>query len=231
MPTVVINGVEMEALLGERLLDVARRNGAHIGFVCDGNGICQTCQCRVIEGADQLNPANDVERTWMPERRLDDGNRLACQASLRGNGKVEVVTTIEELRQQVFAVFSPPIGSNPIAQLGPLVNNLIKLNVDQLALYPLNIINTINRLGIATFLWPIQNLDRYITDTMRTINANLGVSPVSMGSTIIDIEDAAADVGAAPPPPPPAPGMSAADRIRARLNRPATPPEGEPSEG
>ncbi|NTW01564.1 MAG: (2Fe-2S)-binding protein [Oscillochloris sp.] len=176
MPTVVMNGVEMEAKLGERLIDVARRNGAHIGFVCDGKAICQMCQCRVLEGAEQLNPPNDAERTWMPDNRIEDGNRLACQAALRGNGRVEVLSTIEELRLQIMAVFSPPAGSNSIEQLGPLITNLVQLNVDQIALYPYNIINTVNRLGLAEFLWPIGDLNRYIADTMRTVNTILGTS-------------------------------------------------------
>jgi chlorosome envelope protein I len=177
--TVIVNGVAMEAKLGERLLDVARRNGAHIGFVCDGAAICQTCQCRVLSGAEHLNPPNDAEKAWMPESRLDDGNRLACQAALRGVGQVEVLTTVEELRRQVLAVISPPAGSNPIEQLGPLVAHIVKLNVDQLAFFPLNNINTIQRLGLAEFFWPFKDLNRYIEDTVRVFNTTLGVEPAS----------------------------------------------------
>jgi ferredoxin len=231
MPTVIVNGVPMEAQLGERLLDVARRNGAHIGFVCDGNAICQTCQCRVLDGADQLDPVNEAERAWMPERRLADGNRLACQAALRGNGRVEVLTTVEELRRQVFAVISPPAGSNPVEQLGPLVQHLIRLNVDQLTLYPFNIIRTVNRLGLAKFLWPIQNLDRYISDTMRTITFNLGTAPAASAPDYPVADYPVADYPVADYPA--SDETSAAARLKARLNRPRSRPPApeEPSEG
>lgn len=177
MPTVVINGVAMEAKLGERLLDVARRNGAHIGFVCDGNAICQTCQCRVLAGAEFLNPPNKAERAWMPERRLNDGNRLACQAALRGNGQVEVLTTVEELRGQVAGVVSPPPGTTSAEHLAALVENLAWLNIDQLALYPFNILNTIQRLGLAKFLWPFTDISRYLADGARVVTRTVGAPP------------------------------------------------------
>jgi ferredoxin len=188
--TVIVNGVAMEAKVGERLLDVARRNGAHIGFVCDGTAICQTCQCRVLTGAENLNPVNDAERIWMPESRLNDGNRLACQAALRGVGTVEVLTTIEELRRQVMAVINPPADSTPIEQLGPLIAHFVKLNVDQIALFPFNNINTIRRLGLAEFFWPFKDLNRYIEDTVRVFNTTLGVntSRPALGSQVIEIE-------------------------------------------
>jgi ferredoxin len=167
----------MDAKLGERLLDVARRNGAHIGFVCDGSGICQTCQCRVLSGAEFLSPPNDAEKAWMPESRLNDGNRLACQAGLRGVGPVEVLTTVEELRRQVFAVLNPPAGSNAGEQLGSLIAHVNRLNIDQLALFPSNIFNTIRRLGLPTFLWPFKDLNRYATDTTRSVSASLRTAP------------------------------------------------------
>ncbi|GIV94220.1 MAG: hypothetical protein KatS3mg056_2929 [Chloroflexus sp.] len=50
MATVIVNDVEMTARPGERILDIARRNSAHIGFVCDGTGFCQTCKVRVLAG-------------------------------------------------------------------------------------------------------------------------------------------------------------------------------------
>ena len=39
MTTVIINDLAVEAVAGDGLLDLARRNRAHIGFVCDGNGL------------------------------------------------------------------------------------------------------------------------------------------------------------------------------------------------
>lgn len=176
MPTVIINDVEMEAKLGERLLNVARRNAAHIGFVCDGNGVCQTCLCRVLEGGDQLSPPNDAERIWMPPNRINAGYRLACQAGLRGKGQVRVLTLVEELRRQTLDVVSPrddvPLGD----RLGPLLDNFVRLNLDQLAHFPFNILETLLRVGPVKFTFPLQDTGKWIEDGTR-IARNVPTTP------------------------------------------------------
>jgi ferredoxin len=193
MPSVIINDVEMEARLGERLLNVARRNSAHIGFVCDGNGICQTCQCRVLAGADLLSPPNEAERIWMPERRLASGHRLACQTAIRGEGEVRVITTVEELRRQTLAALRPD-DPDYRDNLEALLEHVVRLNVDQLAKYPWNIFATVARVGPARFLWPFRDLERYAGDTTRVSRKMLS------GVDRIAAPDAN---GAAPRPAPP----------------------------
>lgn len=167
MPTVIINDVELEAKVGERLLNVARRNAAHIGFVCDGNGICQTCQCRVLSGAEHLSPPSEAERTWMPERRLAAGHRLACQTALRGAGPVRVLTTAEELRRQTLNLITPPRGEDRLDQIEPLLENLVRMNVDQLIRYPFNLIATLLRVGPWRFTYPLLNAERWADDAAR----------------------------------------------------------------
>ncbi|GAB4432386.1 MAG: 2Fe-2S iron-sulfur cluster-binding protein [Chloroflexi bacterium OHK40] len=164
MPTVIINDVAYEARLGERLLNIARRNGAHIGFVCDGNGICQTCQCRVLAGAGQLSPPSEAERIWMPERRLAEGHRLACQAALRGPGPVELITKAEELRRQTLDVVAPPRDADRRDYLEPLLDNLVRMSVDQLARYPWNVLATVGRVGVGRFLFPWRDVERWAED-------------------------------------------------------------------
>lgn len=164
MPTVIINDVPMEAKMGERLLNIARRNAAHIGFACDGNGICQTCQCRVLDGAQFLSPPSQAERDWLPETRLAKGYRLACQAGLRGRGPVSILTTAEELRRQTLDVVSPPAGQRGLDNLGPLLENWTQLNIDQIALFPFNVLNTLARVGPLKLLLPVENLTRWLED-------------------------------------------------------------------
>lgn len=166
MPSVIINDVEMEARLDERLLSVARRNAAHIGFVCDGNGICQTCQCRVLSGAELLSPPNEAERIWMPERRLAAGHRLACQTAIRGEGQVRVITTAEELRRQSLGLLQTG-RADYRDTVDDLVENLVRLNVDQLIRFPWNVLATIGRVGPARFLFPFGDLQRYVGDGAR----------------------------------------------------------------
>jgi ferredoxin len=167
MPTVVINDVELEAKIGEQLLNVARRNAVHIGFICDGNGVCQTCQCRVLDGADQLSPPSAAERAWMPERRLAEGHRLACQVALRGPGPVRVLTTVEELRRQTLNLLSPPPGEDWRDQIEPLLDKVVRDSVDQIALHPFNLVSALLRVGPLRFAYPLLNPERWADDGLR----------------------------------------------------------------
>jgi chlorosome envelope protein I len=173
MPTVVINDVAMEARIGERLLAVARRNAAHIGFVCGGNGICQTCQCRVLAGGEFLSSPSALERAWMPEHRLRRGHRLACQAGLRGRGPVELITNAEELRRQLFDVIDPPAGADRADLLDPLLENLVRLNLDQLLRYPFNVIEMLLNLKGDQLLQTLREPQPYIDDAYRVTTQTL----------------------------------------------------------
>lgn len=72
MPTVIFNGETYEGEIGETIVKVGRRHEAHVGYLCGGIGICQTCVCKVTSGAEHLSPINDVERRfcaksgWIP---------------------------------------------------------------------------------------------------------------------------------------------------------------------
>lgn len=81
---VVIGNRELAATPGERLLDVARRNGLPLEGTCNGDLACATCH--VIVAADwfaNLPPARDEEEDMLDlvadARRT---SRLACQIVL-----------------------------------------------------------------------------------------------------------------------------------------------------
>lgn len=193
MPTVIINDVELEAKVGEKLLNVARRNAAHIGFVCDGNGVCQTCQCRVLAGAEQLSPPNEAERAWMPDRRLAEGHRLACQTVVRGEGTVRVLTKAEELRRQTLDVVRPRHGEDGLDNLEPLLDNLVRMGVDQLVRYPFNLVSALLRVGAWRFTYPLLDAQRWADDGARVTRKML--------SGVERIERAPGDGEAGPPRP------------------------------
>ncbi|MFV9505648.1 MAG: 2Fe-2S iron-sulfur cluster-binding protein [Oscillochloridaceae bacterium umkhey_bin13] len=167
MPQVEINDELMEAKLGELLLTIARRNAAHIGFYCDGNGLCTMCECRILSGADQLNPPTEAEYTWLPAERMADGYRLGCQASLRGTGEVRALTRAEELRRQLAAVLNPPAGTTAGDNLRPFVANVAMVNWQHIGTFPLNLFRTLNRIGPVKFLLPVDNFGLLVDDTVR----------------------------------------------------------------
>jgi ferredoxin len=199
MPQVEINDEKMEAKLGEPLLTIARRHAAHIGFYCDGNGLCTMCECRILEGADQLSPVTEAERTWLPTARMDDGYRLGCQASLRGPGPVRALTRAEELRRQLNAVLSPPPGTTSSENLRPFVANVAMVNWEHIGTWPFNLLRTFQRLGPVRFLWPVNNMERLVDDTRRITERML-----SSGRPAIVETTAQPTMVDAPAPPPPA---------------------------
>ncbi|MBW6525603.1 2Fe-2S iron-sulfur cluster binding domain-containing protein [Sphingomonas sp. RHCKR7] len=75
---------EVEALPGERLLDVARRDGQPLEGTCNGELACATCHVIVAaEDFDRLPPASEEEEDMLdlaPGARRT--SRLACQIVL-----------------------------------------------------------------------------------------------------------------------------------------------------
>ena len=69
MSKVTINDETSDAAAGDNILKLARRMGAHVWFVCDGRGLCRSCECRVISGADQLSPPTKMELGSLTDSR------------------------------------------------------------------------------------------------------------------------------------------------------------------
>jgi len=99
MPKLEMNGQTYEAFVDESLLAVARKNKAHIGYTCGGNGLCQTCEVIVESGMDALSPMNDVEKAWLTAEKQKNGHRLACQCQIVADKPIKVLTRAEKARQ------------------------------------------------------------------------------------------------------------------------------------
>jgi ferredoxin, 2Fe-2S len=105
-PELKFNGEKIEARPGETLVQAARRHGSNVWFFCDGRGICQTCECRVVSGGANLSEPTDLERAGLSAGRRRRGYRLGCQARLAGPGAVSVVSRAEELRRRLRDVLA-----------------------------------------------------------------------------------------------------------------------------
>lgn len=173
MPTLVLNDQELNTQIGELILNVARREAAHIGFVCDGNGLCQTCECRILKGAEHLNPPNEVEQIWLTQEQLDAGHRLACQVSMRGPGPVEVLTRAEELRRKTASIFSPPEGTSLGENLGKLISALVQINIEHVRRWPFNMFYSIS--NTSSVQATIDKARDVINDTWRITRSMTGI--------------------------------------------------------
>ncbi|MEI8033426.1 MAG: 2Fe-2S iron-sulfur cluster-binding protein [Chlorobiaceae bacterium] len=81
-----INDKPCEARNGELLLHAGQFNKSHMGYVCGGNGICQSCFVYVKEGAECLSPPNNIEKAFISEKLLAEGGGLHARALLCGRG-------------------------------------------------------------------------------------------------------------------------------------------------
>lgn len=97
-------GTTVEGREGETLLDTAKRTRQHIGYFCDGRGICKSCEIYVEEGAEYISAPTKHETSWFSEKQIEASHRLACQCTTRSS--VHLTTRADELRVAVWNVFS-----------------------------------------------------------------------------------------------------------------------------
>jgi uncharacterized 2Fe-2S/4Fe-4S cluster protein (DUF4445 family) len=81
-------GRRVEIEHGATLLEAAQTGGVGLSAVCGGAGVCETCRVYVREGA--VSPPNLIEEAGLDEDELAEGLRLACQAEVLGDVRVEV---------------------------------------------------------------------------------------------------------------------------------------------
>ncbi len=144
----IVNGKEEQAFVEETLLAVARKHKAHIGYACGGNGLCQTCDVVVEEGAENLSEPNDVERAWTPDRKIQKGHRLACQATVMKEGTVTLTTRPEKARAIYDKAFGPESDtSNRASGVAELFAFLGIETVEHVAAMPFVLINAVQRMS------------------------------------------------------------------------------------
>ena len=103
----IINDIPCDALPGQTIVKAAQINHSHVGHLCGGRGICQTCYVTVREGGESLSPLSDIEKAFLSERQIQSGGRLACQATIEHDGVLNVFSRPEEIRRLLL--------SNPVA--------------------------------------------------------------------------------------------------------------------
>ncbi|MFD1007586.1 MULTISPECIES: ISC system 2Fe-2S type ferredoxin [Oceanisphaera] len=80
-PELCPDGAELEAKLGETVLDVALRNGIDIEHACEKSCACTTCHIVVREGFDSMEESCELEDDMLDKAwGLEPESRLGCQA-------------------------------------------------------------------------------------------------------------------------------------------------------
>ena len=74
--------------VGATVLRAAHETGVALASVCGGQGICGSCRIRLIDGT--LADPTETELRLFTPAQLDAGWRLACQARVTGETRVEI---------------------------------------------------------------------------------------------------------------------------------------------
>ena len=129
---IYINDRPCEAQVGDLLLATAKNNKAHIGYICGGNGFCQSCFVYVSEGAQLISPPSAEEQAFISSKLFQEGGRLACQSVIVGEGTIRVLSRAEKLRRIVvglnipgFITYAQTIGYNVVNQLPSGAANIV----------------------------------------------------------------------------------------------------------
>jgi ferredoxin/predicted flap endonuclease-1-like 5' DNA nuclease len=196
----VINGEPCLAEPGDTLLEVARRNRAHIGFVCDGRGWCSTCECKVTEGGALLNRPTRMERYWLHPNRLANGYRLGCQAVIERPGSIRATTRAELLKRQFMASFDPPHGQSRVRTTTRFFGNLTRITVQHVEKSVDGLSGTFRDVGLFRFIVPWRNPARFVGDTGGVVTNELNevtrrVPRADSDTVVIEVEEVAESVG------------------------------------
>ena len=189
---IYINDRPCEAQPGDILLDVAKQNKCHIGYICGGSGVCQSCFVYVQEGMNCLSERNDTEKAFIADKLAEAGGRLACQSRIVKDGDLRVLSRAEMLRRTVlglnvssFVTYAQTIGYNVVNQLPSGIGNIIN-RVRDGKLNPVTSIQNIGKgLGPAS-----QLIGRNIFETFPFIQGSvnfLGTGTKNLLDTTSDI--------------------------------------------
>lgn len=75
------NGLTVEALPGQTIIEVALSHGVDIEHACEMSCACTTCHVIVRKGYDSLEPAEEREEDLLDKAwGLEPDSRLSCQA-------------------------------------------------------------------------------------------------------------------------------------------------------
>jgi len=83
------NQQQIEPETGLTLLDLAMKHKVEWAFSCT-RGTCARCRCLVTEGMEWLNEPTDAELDRLEPEEIEEGFRLACQATVKREGTISV---------------------------------------------------------------------------------------------------------------------------------------------
>jgi ferredoxin len=75
----------------DTIYSLAEDEGFGLTGTCEGNGDCGLCAIEILEGVENVNPKNDIEKEILEKLDYKDGIRLCCQTNITGNVKINFI--------------------------------------------------------------------------------------------------------------------------------------------
>jgi len=102
--TLVVNDERsLKVPMGLKLHEALDRASLYVSTACGGGGTCGQCRVKVLEGGGGLLP---TEATHVTKREAADGERLACQVTVRRDIRVQVPREVFGVQRWVCRVRS-----------------------------------------------------------------------------------------------------------------------------
>ncbi|MBA4380344.1 MAG: ferredoxin, partial [Anaerolinea sp.] len=122
-------GRRIEVPAGTNLLDAARLAGVELVAICGGEGTCGTCRVHSVSG--QLSPRTLTEEAELSDDDLAAGDRLACQAEVLSDVRVDIppesFTTPQRLQlegQEIPTALDPVVAPLEVEVPPPSLSDL-----------------------------------------------------------------------------------------------------------
>lgn len=122
-------GRRVEVRAETTVLDAARQAGVELVAICGGEGVCGTCLVRQASG--QLSAPTLTEEAELGTAALQQGMRLACQAQVLGDVRIEIppesLTTAQRLQiegQETAVQVHPVVIPLDVSLPGPTLEDL-----------------------------------------------------------------------------------------------------------
>ncbi len=80
----------------DTIYSLAEDEGFGLTGTCEGNGDCGLCAIEILEGVENVNPQNNIEKEILEKLDYKDGIRLCCQTNITGNVKVNFIAAKDQ---------------------------------------------------------------------------------------------------------------------------------------
>lgn len=177
---------------GEKLLDILQDSGVILESPCGGNGTCGKCKVKILSG--EFNEITEEEKRRLKKEELENGVRLSCLITPKGNVEVELLNA----KSKKHKILSE--GYIPNFKLGPTISKevitLEKPTLENNISYEELLEKTLGKsvkLQDPEFLQELSN--SFIEETATVVYSGEEIIGIEKGDTRDKLYGAAVDIG------------------------------------